>query len=73
VTRAQNDALVAPAHAAMALLDDPKVTLTQPEEWLCSSTYCPGVREGVVLYLDQSHVAPVTARAWSKHVASGWQ
>jgi hypothetical protein len=73
VSRARNDALVAPAHAAMARLDDPKVTLTQPEDWLCSSTYCPGVREGVVLYLDQAHVAPVTARAWSKRVASGWQ
>jgi len=64
---------VARARATLASLRDPKVTIAEPGDWLCSSTRCPGVRDGLVLYRDQAHIAPQAAWDYSATIAKDWR
>lgn len=45
------------------------VSILDPTPFLCSAQWCPGVRDGVVLYLDEAHVTYTTARAFANQLS----
>ena len=73
VSRTEFESRAAPAWAAIRGLTDPKVTVSDPSEWLCSGGKCPGIRGGVALYSDTVHVSKYTATVWANIVAKDWK
>jgi hypothetical protein len=60
-TRAEFEADSAAAWTALRALNNPKVRLLEPAQWLCEGERCPAIRKGVPLYTDQAHVSAFTA------------
>jgi hypothetical protein len=74
VSRAVFESNAAAAWLAIdALGVDPKVTVTDPAQWLCDPRSCPGIRNGQYLYKDLSHISGSAALTWGNAVGKGWR
>jgi peptidoglycan/LPS O-acetylase OafA/YrhL len=73
VSRQEFVAAAVPAWQAIRRLEqDPKVTVSDPGDWLCGRTQCPSIRDGLVLYSDRIHVSQEASRVYSAGYARGW-
>ena len=43
----------------------PNAEYVEPADWLCTSTMCPAVKDGIPLYWDSHHVSTAAARAFA--------
>lgn len=70
ITREQHETASA-ATRAMLMAEAaryPNVRVLDPSDYLCGSLNCPGVRDGVALYLDQTHVTHSAAEQYARRL-----